>query len=68
MAMANPDAQPPPEDLAELRPLVNIKRLREALEMFQEEFARIYGIPLGTLRDWEQRRKTPTGRPEPIFR
>lgn len=58
-AMADPDAQPLPEDMTGLRPLVNVKRLREALGMSQEDFARVYGIPLGTLRDWEQRRKNP---------
>jgi putative transcriptional regulator len=37
----------------------NVKKLRERLEMTQEEFAEAYRIPLGTLRDWEQRRKFP---------
>lgn len=27
--------------------------------MTQEEFARTYRLPLGTLRDWEQGRKAP---------
>jgi putative transcriptional regulator len=37
----------------------NVKKLREKLGMTQDEFASSYRIPLGTLRDWEQRRKFP---------
>jgi putative transcriptional regulator len=64
-ALADPDAQPIPrgtdEELAKLglHRLVNVKRLREKLGLTQEEFAAKYRIPLGTLRDWEQRRKNP---------
>lgn len=32
----------------------NIKELREATGMSQKAFAQMYGIPLGTLRNWEQ--------------
>jgi putative transcriptional regulator len=39
--------------------IVNVFRLRTKLGMTQEEFAALYCIPLGTLRDWEQRRKRP---------
>ncbi len=39
--------------------LVNIKKLRERLGLTQESFAATYRIPVGTLRDWEQRRKRP---------
>ena len=58
-ALADPDAQPLELLLAQgrLRRLVNVKRLRERLGLTQEEFAKTYWIPLGTLRDWEQRRK-----------
>jgi len=42
-----------------VRPIVNVKRLREGLGLTQEEFAERYHIPVGTLRDWEQRRKRP---------
>ncbi|MGA3372456.1 MAG: helix-turn-helix domain-containing protein [Terracidiphilus sp.] len=37
----------------------NVKRLREGLGLTQEAFAAAYHIPIGTLRDWEQRRKIP---------
>jgi putative transcriptional regulator len=64
-ALADPDAQPIPlgtnEELAKLglHRLVNVKKLRERLGLTQEAFAAAYRIPVGTLRDWEQRRKIP---------
>jgi putative transcriptional regulator len=61
-ALSDPDAQPlplPGRDWTGLTPLPNTKRLRERLGMTQDEFAGIYRIPVGTLRDWEQRRKHP---------
>ena len=64
-ALADPDAQPIPlgteEDLAKLglHRVVNVKKLRERLGLTQEAFAATYRIPIGTLRDWEQRRKLP---------
>jgi putative transcriptional regulator len=39
--------------------LVNVKKLRQRLGLTQEKFSATYRIPLGTLRDWEQRRKHP---------
>ena len=44
---------------AKLEKVVNVKRLRERLGLTQEAFAATYRIPIGTLRDWEQRRKHP---------
>ena len=32
----------------------NVKEIREATEMSQKAFAELYGIPLSTLRNWEQ--------------
>jgi putative transcriptional regulator len=61
-ALSDPDAQPLPGvdgDWSGLIRLVNVKRLRERLGLTQEEFASTYRIPVGTLRDWEQRRKNP---------
>ena len=61
-SLSDPDSQPLPEIDAAcsgLSKLVNVKKLRERVGLTQEEFARIYCIPLGTLRDWEQRRKNP---------
>ncbi len=36
-----------------------VKVIRRALGLSQEEFAGRFQIPLGTLRDWEQGRKDP---------
>jgi putative transcriptional regulator len=47
------------EQLARLRPLPPVKRLRWSLSLSQAEFAKRYRIPLGTLRDWEQGRTEP---------
>lgn len=64
-ALADPDAQPIPfgtdEELAKLglHRIPHVKRLREHLGLTQEAFAAAYRIPIGTLRDWEQRRKLP---------
>ncbi|MFC7333727.1 helix-turn-helix domain-containing protein [Rhodocista pekingensis] len=48
-----------PATLADLRhpPLARRARLRAGLG--QQAFAETYGIPLGTLRDWEQGRSAP---------
>jgi len=36
-----------------------VKIIRRVLKLTQQEFAAQFGIPLGTLRDWEQGRKEP---------
>jgi putative transcriptional regulator len=59
-ALADIDAQPLSDrDAVGMTKLVNVKKLRERLGQTQEEFAATYRIPVGTLRDWEQRRKHP---------
>jgi putative transcriptional regulator len=59
-ALADADAQPLSDrETVGMTKLVNVKKLRERLGQTQEEFASIYRIPVGTLRDWEQRRKHP---------
>lgn len=59
-ALSDPDAQPlRAERLAAMRRVVNVKKLRERPGLTQQTFAETYGIPVGTLRDWEQRRKHP---------
>ena len=35
------------------------KRARTISGLSQAEFSRVYGIPLGTIRDWEQGRTAP---------
>jgi putative transcriptional regulator len=59
-ALSDPDNPPLTEaDLARLKPLPKARALRLRLRLTQEEFAARYHIPLGTLRDWEQRRAEP---------
>jgi putative transcriptional regulator len=59
-ALADPDAQPWTEErLAKAKVTPRIKIVRRALRLTQEEFSEQFGIPLGTLRDWEQGRKEP---------
>ena len=47
------------EERAKIRPVPRVKAVRRSLGLTQEEFAARYGIPLGTLRDWEQGRTEP---------
>jgi putative transcriptional regulator len=59
-AMTDPDNKPLTKDDSrrmKRRPRAYI--VRRALRMTQEEFAEAYGIPVGTLRDWEQGRTEP---------
>lgn len=59
-ALSDPDAQPLTEaQLSRMRRIAYAKHVRFKLGLSQEEFARRFGIPLGTLRDWEQHRTEP---------
>jgi putative transcriptional regulator len=59
-ALADPDAQPwTEEQLAKAKRTPRVKIIRRVLKLTQQEFAAQFGIPLGTLRDWEQGRKEP---------
>jgi putative transcriptional regulator len=59
-ARADRDAQPLSEtDLRRMRRTPQVKIIRRALDLTQEEFSARYHIPLGTLRDWEQGRAEP---------
>ncbi len=42
-------------------PEPDVKGIREAANVSQSEFARMIGINLRTLQNWEQRRSRPTG-------
>jgi putative transcriptional regulator len=42
-----------------MRRTPQVRIIRRALGLSQEEFATRFHIPLGTLRDWEQGRKDP---------
>jgi len=59
-ALSDPDAQPlDPDALARMHRVSPVKALRQRLGMTQVEFAEAFGLPISTLRDWEQRRSTP---------
>jgi len=59
-ALSDPDAQPLTEEqLRRMRRVPDVKALRARLGMTQEQFARTYRLPLGTVRDWEQGRSRP---------
>jgi putative transcriptional regulator len=38
---------------------IDVKRLRESLGLSQADFARLYGINMRALQDWEQGRRRP---------
>ena len=60
-ARSDPDAQPSTE--AQLKRKLRIpfaKHVRWTIGLSQQEFADVFGIPIGTLRDWEQGRFEPT--------
>lgn len=53
----NPPSQDYPPDRWKRVPQVKV--MRRALRLTQEEFAARFAIPLGTLRDWEQGKTEP---------
>ena len=54
-ALADPDNPPlTPARLAAMKRVPQARVVRRALGLTQEAFADRFGIPLGTLRDWEQ--------------
>lgn len=56
-ALADPDAQPATEaQLARAKRSPNVRALRRKLNLTQEQFANIFQLSLGTVRDWEQGR------------
>ena len=61
-AAARTDPDNPPltkAEAAQMRRVSLAKRARWKAGLSQEEFARQFGFPLGTLRDWEQHRTEP---------
>ena len=40
---------------------VSVREIREMTELSQENFARLIHVQVGTLRNWEQGRREPTG-------
>jgi putative transcriptional regulator len=38
---------------------IDVRAIRIATNKTQKEFAEAYGLPIGTIRDWEQNRRQP---------
>jgi len=54
-ALSDPDCPPATEaQLARARRVPSVRALRLKMNLTQEEFAARFGLPLGTVRDWEQ--------------
>lgn len=59
-ALADPDNPPMTQEQLRAAPrMPQVKVIRRAFRLTQEEFSARYQIPLGTLRDWEQGRSVP---------
>jgi putative transcriptional regulator len=68
-ALADPDNPPiSDEELKFFRHLVNVRKIRERQQLTQKQFSDRYRIPLGTLRDWEQRGRFPGGAATTLLR
>jgi putative transcriptional regulator len=71
IARAETDPENPPltkAQRAQLRPVAVVTRLRWSLRLTQEQFAERFGIPLGTLRDWEQQKVVPDAAAQVLLR
>ena len=40
---------------------IDVKKIREGMNLSQSQFAELLGISPGTIRNWEQGRRSPTG-------
>lgn len=47
---------------------LQVKEIRKATGLTQEKFAALIDVQLGTLRNWEQGRRTPTGPAKALLR
>jgi putative transcriptional regulator len=52
--------QVPPSRVTDFAP-VDVKAIRQRLSQSQSEFARMIGVSLSTLQNWEQGRRRPEG-------
>jgi putative transcriptional regulator len=47
---------------------LDVKKIRAATQLSQARFAELLSIEIGTLRNWEQRRREPTGPARALLR
>jgi len=70
-ANALADADNPPitaDELARMKPVPNSREIRQRLQMTQEQFSLRFHLPTGTVRDWEQGKKTPDSAARTLLR
>ena len=68
-ALDDPNNPPWPEEmLARARRVPEVRAIRTALGLTQEEFARAYEISVYSIRDWEQRRTRPDSSAQTLLR
>ncbi len=58
------DSEGPNAPLPDYQPVPDVQAIRERLHLSQKAFARTIGVPVATVRNWEQRRTgiAPTAR------
>ena len=60
--LSDPDALPlTPNDFKRMRRTPRAKIIRRALGLTQQEFAARLGVPVETIRNWEQGKRAPRG-------
>jgi putative transcriptional regulator len=60
VAYASGKVDLPPEQV-HIPDEIDVRQIRQRFSMTQAEFSEGFGIPLQTLRHWEQGRRTPSG-------
>lgn len=56
LAIAEGRVEPPAVFVPES---IDVAAIRKRLKLSQAEFAKRYGLPAGTIKDWEQKRRQP---------
>ena len=70
-ANALDDEDNPPltqEELDRMSPLPDPRKIRKRLQLSQEQFASMFHLPLGTIRDWEIGRRQPDSAARTLLR
>lgn len=68
-ALADEDNPPmTAEELARMQPVLSPRAVRRRLHLTQEQFSTLFQLPIGTIRDWEQGKKTPDSAARTLLR